>query len=388
MVARPADPAERILGIDALRGIALCGILLINIFDMGGPVAMDRPITVPTMNDPDWQVWTIAQLFVSGTMRGLFSMLFGVGLVLFLDRGPAAQRMPLYIRRLGWLFLFGIVDSTLLLWPGDILLVYAMAGAILLMLYRLDSARLIAIAATTLIMLSIWSALEASAIVYADTVYSPAMMAREGAARLGGYADNLAYMSVVAWAWTVNAFTLRWIGDAAAFMLIGVVLQRRGLFAADVNLRLVRWITVLGYAVGLSLRAAHTLSILGHEGTPTIVSALIDQPGRLAMTLGHYGLFVLLWRRRAMRRACAPLVQMGRMALTLYLGQSACGALLFAGFGLGLWNSLSWPQLWGVAAAVLVGQAIFASLWLRRYRYGPMEWLWRRGTYGKRPSEA
>jgi len=81
----------------------------------------------------------------------------------------------------------------------------------------------------------------------------------------------------------------------------------------------------------------------------------------------------------------APIGAMGRMALTLYLGQSLAGALVFSGFGLGLWNSLSWPRLWTVALLILLAQALFATAWFRRFRYGPVEWLWRLGTYGKLP---
>lgn len=73
------------------------------------------------------------------------------------------------------------------------------------------------------------------------------------------------------------------------------------------------------------------------------------------------------------------------MALTLYLGQSLMGAVIFSGFGLGLWNRLSWPALWLVALAILAVEAVFAWLWFRHFRYGPMEWLWRLGTYGTRP---
>lgn len=383
---RPVDPASRILAIDALRGIALFGILLVNIIDMGGPIAMDRPMTVPTFADPDWQVWTISQLFVTGTMRGLFSMLFGIGLLLFMGEEEGAGRTRLYLRRLCWLFLFGLIDGTLLLWPGDILLTYALAGLLLIPLRKLAPTELCAAAAVILLLISIWGAFEASAITYDNTTYSPAMIAREGASRLGGYEANLIYMSVVSWAWTANAFTLRWMGDASGFMLIGMALYRLGLFGADASPRLLRQIAAIGYAVGIVLRLIHTALTLAHEGVPTPIGSFLDQPGRLAMTLGHVALFLLLWRGQVFRRWMQPLARAGRMALSLYLGQSIIGALIFAGFGLGLWNLLGWPQLWGIAVLIFAGQLIFAWLWFGRFRYGPLEWLWRWGTYGSRPT--
>ncbi len=382
---QPVSPKDRIAALDALRGVALCGILLINIFDMGGPVAMDRPMAAPALGDPDWQLWTVAQLFVTGTMRGLFSMLFGIGLILFVGDDESAERSKLYFRRLLWLMLFGIVDSTVLLWPGDILIIYAMAGVLALILHPLQPWRQMAAGGTILVLISAWAAIEAGAITPADTIYSADMLAREGAARLGGYWQSFDYMSFVSWSWTMNALSYRAIGDALAFMLIGMGLYRLGLFGPTASTALLRRVTLIGYGVGLALRLILVILVWGHDGAPTFLSALIDQPGRLAMTLGHSGLFLMLWRRAAWPDLMTGLGRMGRMALTLYLGQSLLAAIIFSGFGFGLWNQLSWPQLWLVALAILIVEAGFAALWFRAFDYGPVEWLWRWGTYGRRP---
>jgi len=382
---RPADPAHRLLSIDALRGIALCGILLINIFDMGGPIAMDRPLAELSAASPDWQVWAIAQIFIAGTMRGLFSMLFGVGLLLFVGDGEGTERLSLYVRRLILLLLFGIADSTVLLWPGDILLIYALAGFVALILHPLKPIQLLSAGAVILLLLSAWAGLEAPSFQPADTVYSTRMLATERAARLGDYWQTFDYMSFVSWNWTANALTYRWISDALAFMLIGMALLRFGLFSPAFDERWLWRMVRIGYPAGLLLRLLHVVLVWNNEAAPTVISSIIDQPGRLAMTLGHVGLFLLLWRRGDWPRRLAGFAKMGRMALTLYLGQSLIAAWIFSGFGLGLWNALSWPVLWLVALAILAVEALFAILWLRWFRYGPVEWLWRWGTYGRRP---
>jgi uncharacterized protein len=385
MSLAPSDPARRIRSIDALRGVALCGILLINILDMGGPIAMDRPLTGPSASDPDWQIWTLSQLFITGTMRGLFSMLFGIGLLIFVGSGDSADRVSLYLRRLILLLLFGIVNSTLLLWPGDILIIYALAGVVVVILHPLRPAQLASAAAVILLLLSAWAANEAWDLAPEVTVYSPEMLAREGAARLGSYWRTFDYMAYISWSWTVNALTYRWVGDAAAFMLVGMALYKKGLFVEGFDAKALRLIIRYSYGAGLALRLVHSVLILSNDGAPTMLSALIDQPGRLAMTLGHVGLFTLLWQRGAWPWLMERLAMMGRMALTLYLGQSMIAAWVFSGFGLGLWNQLSWPQLWLVAIAILLAQALFAALWFRAFRFGPAEWLWRWGTYGRRP---
>lgn len=382
---QPVVPAERIASLDALRGLALCGILLINIFQMGGPIAMERPLAAPAPGEADWQVWTIAELFVTGTMRGLFSLLFGVGLLLFVGDTEDAERTRLYLRRLMLLLLFGVVDCTLLLWPGDILITYAAAGFVVLILHPLKPSGLLAAAATILLLVSVWDAVTALTIEPSQTVYTAGMIAREGAARLGDYGQTLEYMSYVSWSWTVNALTYRWVADTAGMMLIGMVLHRTGMFEERGTDRIMVRIMAAGYVIGLALRLVHVVLIWSNEGGPTFFSALVDQPGRLAMTLGHFALFQLFWRRAAAPRAKALLAKMGRMALTLYLGQSLIAAFIFSGFGLGLWNHLSWPQLWLVALGIVAIEALFATLWFRAYRYGPIEWLWRWGTYGKRP---
>jgi uncharacterized protein len=381
----PVTPATRLLSLDALRGIALCGILLINITDMGGPIAMDRPMTAPAIGDGDWQIWGFSQLFITGTMRGLFSMLFGIGLLLFVGQDDSADRSRLYLRRLLLLFLFGVVDSTLLLWPGDILIIYALSGAAALILHPLKPRQLLSAAAVLLLLLSAWAANEATTITPAKTVYTAKMLAVEGAARLGGYWQSFDYMSFVSWNWTVNALTYRWMADALAFMLVGMALHRLGLFGEAAKERTLRRMVGIGYAVGLALRCVHVLAIWHNQGAPTVLSALIDQPGRLAMTLGHVGLFLLVWRSGAWPALMAGFARMGRMALTLYLGQSLLAATVFFGFGLGLWNQLSWPLLWLVALAMLAIEAGFAWVWFTRFRYGPVEWLWRLGTYGQKP---
>lgn len=381
---QPVAPAQRIASLDALRGLALCGILLINIFQMGGPIAMDRPLSAPALGEPDWQVWTIAKLFVTGTMRGLFSLLFGVGLLLFVGDMDDADRTRLYLRRLMLLLLFGIIDCTLLLWPGDILITYAAAGFVVLVLHTLRPSGLVAAAATALLLVSVWDGVTALTIQPSQTVYTAKMIAREGAARLGGYSETLEYMSYVSWSWTVNALSYRSVADTAGMMLIGMALYRTGMFGERGTNRIMIRTMAVGYGIGLVLRLVHVTLIWANDGGPTFISALVDQPGRVAMTIGHFALFQLFWRRNAAPRIKTLFANMGRMALTLYLGQSLIAAFIFSGFGMGLWNSLSWAQLCLVALAILAVEALFATLWFSVYRYGPAEWLWRWGTYGRR----
>jgi uncharacterized protein len=380
---RPTAPGARIVALDTLRGIALAGILLINILGMAGPVAMDRPIGPPLLDDGDWQVWLLAQMFVHGAMRGLFSMLFGVGLLIFLDHGDEAERTRLYARRLGLLFLFGVIDATLLLWPGDILTTYALTGVLVFAMRGLPRSHMIVAALVILVFVALWQAGDAALMPPGGDVYTTAMWDREETARLGGYGDTLAYMAAVSWAWTVNAGSLRWVGDAAGPMLIGIVLYRSGAF--DRGSALPGRLALFGYGIGLPVRIAHVMLVWRAGGEASALSDLLDQPGRLTMTLGHLGLFLLLWRGAEFRAWSRPWARFGRMALTFYLMQNLIGGWVFSGFGLGLWGSVGGWSAWGIAALIVGGQMLLAAIWLRWFAYGPVEWLWRWGTYGVRP---
>lgn len=133
----------RIEAIDALRGLALIGIYFVNITIMGGPINSETPPGPTTLADPNWQVWSFSHLFVFGSMRGLFSMLFGASALLFLRNNSPAS----FVRRCFWLLCFGILNATLLLWPGDILLVYAIAAPVILLFLRASNTRLLVAAA-------------------------------------------------------------------------------------------------------------------------------------------------------------------------------------------------------------------------------------------------
>ncbi|RVT91091.1 DUF418 domain-containing protein [Sphingomonas crocodyli] len=343
---------------------------------MAGPVGMERPMAAPSLADPDWQVWTVAQLFVFGSMRGLFSMLFGIGLLLFFER--AGKGDGLYLRRLLLLFLFGVANGTVLLWPGDILTTYAVAGLAVLAFRDKPPQSMLIAGLVAIGLMSLLMSIEVGMMPSENFLYSPETLATETAARQGDYAANLAYLSHVTAKWTLDLASILWVAEAAGFMMIGMALWRSGWMEGR-RPRLL----IAGYAIGLPLRIAQAIAIFGNDGNPTGWTAMVDQVARFGMTIGHIGLVLTLWPHA--RSAFAPFARMGRMALTLYLGQSALAAVIFSGFGLGLWGRLNGWGEWGVAALILVAEALFATFWFARFRYGPMEWLWRWGTYGRRP---
>jgi len=416
--------------LDAIRGFALCGILLINLPHMAWLMASDEPVRGVREGGLSTALWWVQMLLVNGNMRGLFSLLFGASMLLFLakaERGSAtrAEANRLMLRRLFWLFMFGIVDMTLLLWPGDILNIYAIAGLIVLP-FATARPRTLAIGAVIAIagvsaylavhqlpkraIITQGPLLEARAasgqILSADDqkkveswreirtgkLAKPEEIAAERAIRIGGYADNLRYLSKLSWEWLLDwKDTLRWIFDAVAFMLVGMLLYRLGWIQGEASRRTYLVVSLIGYGLGVPLKSIEALrdwhlmmGIASPEFSMFWLPALTLQTARLLVTLGHAGLFLWCWKTFGLR--LVPLQALGRMAFTGYLGQSILAATIFSGFGLGLWGRLSLAELWLTAAIIWAIEIAFAMAWLSRFSMGPFEWTWRTLTYGRAPA--
>lgn len=422
--------ADRLGVIDAIRGFALCGILLINIPHMSWLMGSDEPVRGVRDGGIPTALWWVQMLLVNGNMRGLFSLLFGASMLLFLakaERGSAsrAEANRLMLRRLTWLFVFGVVDSTILLWPGDILMIYAMAGLIMLPFTSARPRTLAMAAGAVIIGVSIYLAanqlpkqaviaqgpalaaqaaagktlsaadhkkLETWQEMTTGRLAKPTEIETERAARLGSYATNLRLLSAMSWEWFLDwKDTLRWVFDAVAFMLVGMLLYRIHWLQGAASRRNYLAIALVGYGLGVPLKmfeAVRDWHMMMGSAAPQFswfwLAAVTIQPARLLVTLGHAALFLWCWKTFDLR--LMAMQALGRMAFTGYLMQSALAAFAFSGFGLALWGRLSLAGLWTTAAVIWAIEILFARAWLSRFTMGPFEWIWRSLTYGRRPS--
>lgn len=415
------QPASRLESLDLLRGFALCGILLVNIMLMGGFWDQFHPDLPATLTNPNWGVWIVQHLFVQGSMRGMFTLLFGAGMLLITLRGEdgrgTIQAADVYFRRCVALLALGVFNATVLLFPGDILYVYGLSG-FLLFIFRMARPRtLIAISAAMLLMLTIESAVvgahqavearrgaelavqvQPGAVLTGEDAQalkaytrareaqamSPEVLAEETAARTGGPLSLLKW-SVRTWLdYAASSYTITLVIETVAFMLLGMALFKLGVLGGARSLRFYLALAAGGYAVGLAVNGAQAIVLWSSQfSSESFATQASYELGRCAMTLGHVGLLLSLWKMNALGFVGRALRNLGRMALTNYLGQSAIAALLFYGFG--LWGRLEWWGLWAVAAGVWAFQMIFSALWLKRFNMGPLEWALRWFAYG-RPS--
>ena len=396
----PLPPGERIDALDALRGIALLGIALMNVESFTSSMLDAGTGIDPRQAGLDRLADGFVYIFVQGKFWTLFALLFGMGFASMSERARAAGAdfAPVYLRRSCGLLAIGLAHS-LLLWSGDILFCYALASFALLALRNAPQGALWPIGGllhltivATLLMATAAIAVAGSA---AEDVGNAAAENALRGAEIAAYAHG-SYAEATALRWRYffeqNLSTL-WVfvPMALGMFAIGAWFVRSGAIVDPARYR--RLYAGLRWGAG-PLGLAITLGGLAIDSEPVLVGATLSATDMLSATMELaaaplMSLAYLAWLVRSLQRGArwprlfAPA---GRMALTLYLMQSLAGTLVFYGYGLGLWGQVSRaPQVLG-ACGLFVLQAAFAQAWFAHFRYGPVEWLWRWFTYARRPA--
>lgn len=385
--------------LDVLRGVAVSTILLVNIGPLSGHdfVGSERAAALPWAEyDPvsaflrDW--------LVTGKFYCLFSFLFGVGFSVFIQRAEARGVDPIrrFKRRLTGLLVIGLVH-TLFIWYGDILVLYAVLGVLLIPFVRKSDALVlrwavgmlatpVAIYAVLLVLASVTVALIDWSAAGGPVSEFPPILARaaDGFAS-GSYVDAVIGNVVFTAANVARRLALMFFPRVFGMFLLGLYAGRCGMFAdLDANAPLFNRLFRAGLLVGLPL--AYVGAHLGAAPDARPIRALfhltVESIATPALTLAYgSGLCLLFGRSRAPLNMFAPA---GRMALTNYLVQSVVGIAIFYGIGFGLYGRVSLTMLLAGSSAFCIVQAIVSWIWLRYAAYGPAEWVWRMFTYGRR----
>jgi uncharacterized protein len=359
---RPISPAERIDAIDVLRGVALLGVLAINVVTIFRVSIFELFLSHTRPASPiDSAVETILMLAVEMKALALFSLLFGAGLAIQFERlANSERRTSLLVRRLAVLLVFGLLHLCLI-WNGDILTEYALAGLIVLP-FLFGPRWLLAVAA--LVFLVLYLAIQAFPPpgLFPSTATLTQHVA--DATRIyatGGFLDVLAFrLRELPLLVPLHALIFpRTIG----LFLVGALAWRTGILQNPPRRLLSIGIPYTGLGAALIL--------VGAEALGTILLALGYGAAIIGIANLDSGKKLLGW--------AAPL---GRMAFTNYLMQSLIFGWIFYGYGLGLFGRLGVASALAIGVAVYVGQVFFSAWWLGRYRYGPVEWLWRTLMYG------
>ena len=386
---------SRIVTLDVIRGVAVMGILVANLPAFALPeAAYFNPAAWGGTGTADIIAWFATFVLVEGKMRGLFSLLFGASMLLVIDRArdAGANAAATHYRRMAVLFVIGCAHLYLLWW-GDILAHYALVGAIAYPFARLSAPRLVAIGGVILACSTILSGLTTLALFDSAARITPDQIATwDGFALAFGVppAATLAaeiaafrgdWWTGVAWRWqhATDPFSfLQIVGpETLSAMLFGMAGYRSGFLTGEwTRARYRRW-AIVGLGIALpayALLGAITLAQGFDQRWVVFGSVFASEPVRVAGFIGYAALLMLVIRPGG--RLTTRIAAAGRTAFTNYLGTSLLMTFVFQ-WGLGQFGA--WPRaaIYMLAPLVWLLMLAWSKPWLDRYRYGPMEWLWR-----------
>jgi uncharacterized protein len=389
----PVTPDERVPLLDILRGFAVFGILVVNMLFFSAPFEW--------VISPPWQSWPnrvadfLISLLFTGKFYSIFSILFGLGFAIQMARAEerGASGNATYMRRLLILLVIGVLHAAFL-WYGDILHLYAVLGLFLLFFRRRG---LGAIAPVVLIGLAIPPGIAALGAL-AMSLAPPAAGAEREAAALFGTAEALKAYGSGTWAeltrhrirdWLMlDSFAIFFAPNVFAMMLIGVAAAKTRIFH-DLEARRPFFRRAIYMAIAPGILGNAFIAATRDAVDPVVPGLLIVAVTAVqaiavpALAIVYISAVALAIASVRGSRLLAPLAPVGRMALTNYLLQSVIATLIFYSYGLGLFGKVGPAATTALAVVIFAAQVILSSWWMKRFRFGPAEWLWRSLTYGR-----
>jgi uncharacterized protein len=395
--AGPVIQTQRIGSLDVLRGVAVLGILVMNIqsFSMPGAAYMN-PSAYGNLEGANHWVWYISHLLTDQKFWTIFSMLFGAGIVLMTSRAEAAGRgsAGIHYRRMAWLLVFALLHAHLF-WYGDIISFYAMCGFVAYLFRKLPWWLLLVLgvaAASVTFGLNLFFGWLLAAghmpVEQATTWWSPGddMINRELAAYRGGWLSQMShrvpsaiffetFLLIVFVGWRTGGIIL--IGMALYKLGVFSAARSKGFYAALVAIGALVGIPVIMYGASRNLEAGWDVRYSFYFG------GLYNFWASILVALGWVGLVMLLCKSTILGRAKRVLAAVGQMALTNYLMQTIICTTIFYGHGFGRFGHFERTDQILVVLGVWIVQLIWSPIWMHYFRFGPFEWLWRSLTYLK-----
>lgn len=405
---QPAPAGNRIVTLDLIRGIAVLGILFANITAFGQPMAVYfwPPAMPGGATESDKLVWLFQFVVIDHKMRGMFSLLFGAGMMLFVEKAWArGSGRWLQFRRLFWLLLFGVVHFYFI-WFGDILQLYAVWGmvALLFMKWRAKTQFLAGLALYGLASVAMVGMMGGpyyltthpeSAQSFPDDMRKQVAEAESKSLKevqealllhqQGSYPDFVRHQIQEETKGNLQGLAFG-LFETLPMILMGMALYRFGFFSGEFDEERMRFWGWIGLVTGLAGAVAAGLWAYAADfpfhQTNFAFQGTMMVP-RLVFVLGLAALLVVWAPRFTQSWLGDRLVYAGRMAFTNYLGTSIIMLFVFSGWALGLFGKLHRIELFGVVLLTWAAMLLWSKFWLERFRYGPLEWLWRCLTYGR-----
>jgi len=418
----PVGVSERINSIDVLRGVALLGILVINIYFFALPGAvMFNPPAAGGFTGLNFLTWQFTSTFFLQKMMGIFSMLFGAGIILMSGKAEQNRKKfgAIHYRRMLWLLIFGLVHGYLL-WHGDILFTYAICGMVLF-LFRRRSPRLLIILSIIFFIAGFLmqfgssinftmvrdaaaraekaiqngkeiDKMQESMIVIRDdleSIFKPSEqeIQKEIDAYRGNFFEVLKFRLPETLMMQTQALFFFVFWRAMGFMLLGMALMKLDVFSAARSKRFYAILAIVGYTLGLPTVYYGLTQSLAHDFDYVYQfreGLHYNLFGGALTALGHVGVIMLICKAGLLKWLTAGLAAVGRTALSNYLLTSVVMTTIFYGYGLGLFGHIDRFYLMLFIPGMWVIQLIVSRVWLEHFKFGPAEWLWRSLTYRKK----
>ncbi|MFW6321515.1 MAG: DUF418 domain-containing protein [Halohasta sp.] len=390
MDSGPTPPSERIVSLDVLRGFALLGILIINIWVFSMPFAvLQNPTAYGDLSGANYYAWLFGHVFAQEKFITLFTLLFGAGIILFTRSKDEKSARRLHIRRTVILLGIGLAHAYLL-WYGDVLALYAMCGLVVASMRSGEAKTLIGfglamVAVPSLLYLLQGFSVEASQVA-AGWAPSEAALAGEIETYRGGWIEQMDHRVETAFSLQTSSFLAAQFWRLGGLMLIGMGLFKSGVLSNQRSTRFYKRLLAVGGLGGLAViltGVAYNTSVDWQAPEALYFGTLFNYWGSLLLATAYIAAVMLYCRWRTEGPVVTALSAVGRTALSNYLLQTLLATLIFYGHGLGLFGSVSRVEQLGIVVAIWAVQIVLSVLWLRYFRFGPMEWLWRTATYGK-----
>jgi uncharacterized protein len=402
---QPVQLKERVEILDLLRGFALLGILMVNMPLMNAPFVTEMAqFSLWTDSANQFAGWVI-KFFFTGKFYTLFSMLFGIGFYFFLKKADDTGKsvIPLFRRRLGWLLAIGVLH-VVLLWYGDILVFYALFG-FLMILFRKKSNRALIIWAICIMLIPILIAsffvlmvkLALSMSESADAVldsFEQAEIQMKGLLQralvvypTGSFAE-IVNMRLEEYKNILGGIFF-FFPNVLAMFLVGMVFAKKKVFE-DLGANMVFFKRLLIISMPFALLGNWLYATYAGEASyimfdwDMVISLFGHALGGPAMSFVYISIIAHCYHKGYYRKLTNAIAATGRMALTNYLMQSVIATTIFFSYGLGLYGKVNYWQGMILTVGIYILQVFWSPLWLRKYKYGPTEWLWRTLTYGKK----
>lgn len=398
-VLNPIDPSARIVSMDILRGIAVLGILVMNIQSFAMPsVAYSNPTAYENLTGNDLWVWLMSHVFADQKFMAIFSMMFGASIVMLSQKAQKEHMRStgLQNRRFVFLAIFGLMHAYFL-WYGDVLFIYAVC-AFFMFMFR--SKKSVALVKTGVILLIIGS-LISIVIGYTTPVWEPgeyeatkteiwspesSALSEEIDFYRGTWERQLLYRAPQAFQLQTTVFLFETFWKTAGLMLIGMALYKRRVFKAKQSVKYYAKMIGYGLGIGLPLVIGGTILDFNYDWDFRLSFFFFSQLnywGSILVAIGYIGIVMIVTKTSTRSFIAQRLAAVGRMALSTYLMQSIICGFLFYGHGLALFGDLDRSAQLVFVLAIWVFNIAFAGIWLSYFKYGPFEWVWRSLTYGK-----